>query len=144
LQSRTIHGGPPEYARRPRNTLTSVGGSPERSGRPRIPGRPGPSALWADVLVHPEQVVRIVLGLDLREAIVIRTIRTGAHPVGAGLVLGHEVDVHAAGSVAPRVVEQLPSPGDAGLILGRISPARMHVQGPVDLAVRIRGRIDRL
>ena len=100
------------------------------------------SGLWSDVLVHPEQVVRIVLGLDLREPFVVGPIGAGAHAIG--FVLRHEVHVHAAGAVARGVVEQPSCPGDAALVLGRISPARVHVQGPVDVTVRVRRGIDRL
>src|SRR5262245_51628074 len=56
-----------------------------------------------DVLIHPEQVVRVELGLDLREPLVVRAV--DARLVLRRLTLGHEVHVHAARGMRRHVIE---------------------------------------
>src|SRR5467141_3111280 len=55
------------------------------------------SGSGADVLVHTEQILRIVLRLEARQPLVVGPVGTDAHALL--LVLGHEVHVHPAGRV---------------------------------------------
>src|SRR6266536_5277323 len=91
-----------------------------------------------DVLVPPEQVARVILGLQLREPLVVGPVCALAHALG--LVLGHKVDVHAAGGVWRHPVEEVSRPADTGLVLGGFAPARVDVHHEVHVAVGIRGR----
>jgi len=52
-------------------------------------------SFWSDVLVYPEKVVRIVLGLDLYETLVVPTVRILNTVVA--LFLGKEIDVSTSG-----------------------------------------------
>src|SRR6185312_10044023 len=68
-------------------------GTPRGWRTPRLPA--GASALRrADVLVHAEEIVRVVAALDLGEAPVILAVGL-LDP--ALFVIGHEVDIDAAG-----------------------------------------------
>src|SRR5262245_34040206 len=67
-----------------------------------------------DVLVHAKQVIGVVAALDLSEAAVVCAIRL-LHPIV--FIVGHEVDVDAAGGEGCGRIEQPASPCDAGRIL---------------------------
>ena len=62
---------------------------------------------WLDILVHAEEVVRIVLALHLGEAIVVRAVG-GAHAIA--LVGGEEIDVDAAAGEGRRGLEEVARP----------------------------------
>src|SRR5512143_2658810 len=85
-----------------------------------------------DVVVPAEPVLRVVLRLDLREALVVPPV--GALPHAGTLVLRDEVHVHAARGERRRRLGQAARPGDALGVLGRIAPARVHVQHELDVA----------
>src|SRR6185437_1642692 len=92
--------------------------------------------LWRgpDILVHPEQIARIVLRLDRGKTLRIAEI---GPPYAVRVVLRDEVDVGAAGRKRRRRVEQRPRPGDALAVVRRFAPARVDVDQELRRAVRI-------
>lgn len=78
----------------------------------------GPSVRRSNVTVHPEQVVRIVLPLDLGEAVEVGAV--GGLDTVLALVRGLEVDVGAAGRKGsdplPRIADPPPERGRARFV----------------------------
>src|SRR5689334_19393972 len=89
---------------------------------------------WRYIVVHAEQIARIVASLDLRQPRVV----AGVDAAGDAILLvgGHEVDVDAAGGVRRGRVEERARPPDARLVLRRRPPARMDVQDEMRTALR--------
>lgn len=85
-------------------------------------------------MVHPEEVCRVVLLLELHQPVVCRTVGEGD---AVDFVLGEEVDVRAAAGERLRAVEEFACPGDAALVLGGRLPAGVHVQGVVGVSARV-------
>src|SRR5574337_1022806 len=105
------------------------------------PAPPGAaSGLRPDVLVQAEQVAGIEALLQRREPRIVRAVGAGGHALR--LVVGHEVDVHAAGGMRRERVEQAAGPGDAACVVGGVAPARVGVDREFDVAVRVRGVAD--
>ena len=93
-------------------------------------------ARW-NVVVHPEEVRRIVLRLQLREPFVVRTVRRAD---SRARIVGVEVvDVHAA---AERLygVPELARPCDVAVGRSGIGPLRDDVEIPARFAQAERGR----
>src|SRR5262245_14198960 len=87
-----------------------------------------------NVLVHEEQVVRVVPALHAGETRVVRTVRG----VDALRLVGRqEVDVDAAGRERRGGVEGAARPGHAALIVGRVLPTTVDVHDELDVAVGI-------
>ena len=104
--------------------------------------RPTPqSGRGPDVLVDPEQVVRVVLGLDLRPAACIAEIGAG-DPVL--LFFRHEIDVDAAGRERFARLEQGPRPGDAGSSSAGSRHRVWILSTKLDIPVRISRRFRRI
>lgn len=85
-----------------------------RGTRVGDPARAPAASSRADVLVHAEHVLRVVLALDLCQAIVVRAVR-GADTVA--LVGGEEVHVHAAAGIGRRGLEEVAGPSDAAFVV---------------------------
>src|SRR5512144_3204058 len=76
------------------STSRGTGGAPRVRGSDAAATRgPASVARRPDVRVVPEHVLRIVLGLDARQPLVLRRAVGGAHAIL--VVLGDEVDVRA-------------------------------------------------
>lgn len=96
--------------------------------------RLGGSGCWSDVLVHAEQIVRVVPRLDRGKPLGVAKIG----PFNAVLVvLRYEVHVCAAGREGGTRVEKRSRPGDARCVLGRVAPARVEIDQERDIAVRV-------
>src|SRR6185437_4631246 len=113
-----------------------AGGLPPRAGR-YSEGRSPPAAAAANgraaaggfslrgrrnVQIHPEQVVRVVLRLQLCQPLVVRAV-AGADEILLLLAEAREVEVQAAGRVLVHRVPELASPGDPLVRLRRVGPA---------------------
>src|SRR6185503_2921939 len=88
------------------------------------------------VLVHAEEVGGVVLPLDLREALVVRT-EGRAHAVA--LVGRHEVHVGAGAGEGRGGLEVVAGPADAAIVLGRRVPAAVDVHDVLGVAVGVGG-----
>ena len=102
--------------------------------RPAHPPSSDPSG-GRHVLVHAEQVRRVVLRLDPGEALVVRAVGSGAHALG--FVGGHEVHVDPSRRETRRRLIERPCPADARAVLRGAIPPRVHVDHEVDVPVRI-------
>src|SRR6185436_15138915 len=92
----------------------------------------------SDVLVHREEILRIVGALDLGEPGVVGAV-DDAHAIF--LVRGHEVDVGAAGGVGGGRVEEVAGPAVAAGVVLRIVPAPVHVHDEPRVPGRIGGGV---
>src|SRR4029079_16395073 len=68
----------------------------------------------SDILVHAEEIVGVVTALDVNQAAVVCAIRFLTPFV---FIVGHEVDVHAAGGETRGRIEQSARPCDASRVL---------------------------
>lgn len=88
-----------------------------------------------DILIHPEQICRVVLALQLHQPVPGGAIREGDT---VGLLLGEKVDVGPAAGKRLGFRKKFPCPGDAMLILGGGFPAAVHVQHVVRVPAGVR------
>src|SRR6266496_4215797 len=87
----------------------------------------GPSSCGRDVGVHPEQVRRVVPGLEARQlAVLLRAAEGLDHAVL--LVEVEHVDVDAAAGPRGQAGDGLAGAGDVILVVGRVVPAHGEVQ----------------
>src|SRR5215207_8128381 len=94
------------------------------------PARSGTSG--CDVLVHPEEVVRVVATFDLGEAVVVLAV-VGTDP--ALIVAGHEVDVAALLGVGRNRLGVPAAPFDVRRGVGGVGPTRAEAYGEVGVPV---------
>src|SRR5690348_16712922 len=94
----------------------------------------------ANVLIEPEEVVRIVALFHFRKAVIVRPI--GLFDARA-LVAWHEVDVSAARGEGRRRLEKIARPSHGGVVLRLIAPARVHVHDEMRSPQRIGGGVER-
>ena len=87
-----------------------------------------------DILIHAEQVFRVVLALHLGETMVVRAVG-GGHAIG--LVGGKEIDVDAAAGEGGRGIEEVARLADAARVVGRVLPAPVDIQDELGLAVGV-------
>src|SRR5882724_6238892 len=78
----------------------------------------------ADVLVHVEEVARIILGLVFLESPVVGLVRCG-HRIPR-LVVVQVIDITAGGHEGLHRRIGVPSPGDAPISVGPVHPFRQH------------------
>src|SRR6266567_5340049 len=98
----------------------------------------GPSSCGRDVGVHPEQVRRVVPGLEARQlAVLLRAAEGLDHAVL--LVEVEHVDVDAAAGPRGQAGDGLAGAGDVILVVGRVVPAHGEVQPEQVAAVGERG-----
>src|SRR5688572_32567780 len=74
---------------------------------PRTTLFPYTTLFRSDILIYTEKILGVVLGFDLREAGVIRTVGRG-DPIDS--IIGHEIHIHAARGIRRRDVEESPRP----------------------------------
>jgi hypothetical protein len=87
-----------------------------------------------DILIHAEQVFRVVLALHLGETMVVRAVG-GGHAIG--LVGGKEIDVDAAAGEGGRGIEEVARLADAARVVGRVLPAPVDIQDELGIAVGV-------
>src|SRR5581483_10453137 len=91
-----------------------------------------------DVLIHPEEICRVVLRLQLHQSIVGRPVG-GSDAVG--LFLGHEIDVSAAAGERPRFGKKFACPANHALVFGGGFPAPMHIHDVIRVPARVGHRV---
>src|SRR5262245_44772943 len=77
-----------------------------------------------DILVHAEEVVRVVAAFDVGQTAVVWAIGLLD---AVFFIVGHEVDVDTAGGEGCGCIEQPAGPSDTSLVLSRVAPTRVHV-----------------
>src|ERR671915_191640 len=87
-----------------------------------------------DVLVEPEDVLRVVGGLDPCEAVVVGAVAAADGGV-ALLEQAGEVEVRLAVREGDSGVPELTRVGDVALVVGGVLPARVDAQHPLRAAV---------
>src|SRR5262245_23208378 len=89
---------------------------------------------WPNVLVHTEEVFRIVLGLELLQSSVVRSIR-GRNRI-AGLIITQIIDVPPRGDEGLHLRVCFAGPGDARLRKAGVHPFAEHEEVVALSAVR--------
>ena len=97
-------------------------------------------APWLNVLIHPEEILRIISLLELNEASIAVAV---GQPDPVSLLLRHEVHVDAASGVGSRGIEKIPAPGNAGLVLTRLSPPPVDIHDELGITVPIGSGVGR-
>src|SRR5262249_40295398 len=102
-----------------------------------------PGLRWRDVLRSVERVAGVEPALDLAQPRIDRSRKGRAHACFA-LVLGHEIDIGAAGREPPGGAPIFPRPDEMATILLRALPRRLDVQhvGCRSQADRVHARIE--
>src|SRR5262249_55408631 len=102
-----------------------------------------PGLRWRDVLRSVEEIAGVEPALDLAQPRIDRSRKGRAHACFA-LVLGHEIDIGAAGRERPGGAPILTCPEEMATILLRALPRRLDVQhvGCRPQADRVHARID--
>ena len=96
--------------------------------------------MFRDVLVAPEEVVRVVLRLDGHEPVEVRAVG-GANSVG--LVVTEVVHVHRVRHPRPQCGVQLARPANVAFVVGGIVPLRQNETVPLVVTMRTFPRASR-
>ena len=79
---------------------------------------------WADILIHTEQIVRVVFVFHCYQALVARAV-SGLNAVG--FIIGQEIHVHTACRIRRGLAEESARPVGAFPVFGRCLPASVNV-----------------